>query len=114
MRQVGGADVGGGGLRQDGLDRRQRRAALQVGGIAHATVARGPALAATAEPKERGPGSQVEVQSMRPCPMVPNTQLPAAYWSPISTLRKWAKNPGKNDHAVPRVARSIRKYGFVA
>ena len=46
--------------------------------------------------------------------MVPNTQLPAAYWSPISTLRKWAKNPRKNDHAVPRVARSIRKYGFVA
>jgi DNA modification methylase len=46
--------------------------------------------------------------------MVPNTQLPAAYWSPISTLRKWAKNPRKNDQAVPRVARSIRKYGFVA
>src|SRR5512144_1197610 len=46
--------------------------------------------------------------------MVPNNQLPAAYWSPISTLQKWAKNPRKNDHAVPRVARSIRKYGFVA
>ena len=40
--------------------------------------------------------------------------LPAAYWSPIGTLQKWRKNPRKNERAVPQVARSIRKYGFVA
>ena len=40
--------------------------------------------------------------------------LPAAYWTPLSALEKWLKNPRKNDSAVPRVARSIRKYGFVA
>jgi site-specific DNA-methyltransferase (adenine-specific) len=42
------------------------------------------------------------------------TPLPAAYWAPLSMLRKWAKNPRKNNEAVPCVARSIRKYGFVA
>ncbi len=40
--------------------------------------------------------------------------LPAAYWTPIGGLQKWLKNPRKNQRAVPQVARSIRKYGFVA
>jgi DNA modification methylase len=42
------------------------------------------------------------------------TRLPAAYWQPISSLQKWRKNPRRNDAAIPRVARSIRQYGFVA
>ncbi len=46
--------------------------------------------------------------------MPSDATLPAAYWAPLSTLRKWAKNPRKNAQAIPRVARSIRKYGFVA
>ena len=41
-------------------------------------------------------------------------QLPAAYWRPISELERWKKNPRHNDKAVPAVARSIRRYGFVA
>ena len=41
-------------------------------------------------------------------------RLAAAYWTPIASLRKWRKNPRKNDRAVPQVARSIRKYGFVS
>jgi ParB-like chromosome segregation protein Spo0J len=41
-------------------------------------------------------------------------RLAAAYWTPITELSKWTKNPRKNDKAVPRVARSIRKWGFVA
>jgi len=40
--------------------------------------------------------------------------MPAAYWTPIESLHKWLKNPRKNERAVPKVARSIRKYGFVA
>jgi DNA modification methylase len=40
--------------------------------------------------------------------------LPAGYWAPISSLKKWIKNPRKNDKAVPEVARSVRHYGFVA
>ena len=42
------------------------------------------------------------------------SRLPAAYWTPLGALQKWRKNPRKNDRAVPQVARSIRKYGFVA
>jgi hypothetical protein len=41
-------------------------------------------------------------------------RLAAAYWTPIAELAKWRKNPRRNEAAVPRVARSIRKYGFVA
>jgi DNA modification methylase len=40
--------------------------------------------------------------------------LPAAYWTPLAELSKWARNPRRNEKAVPQVARSIRKYGFVA
>ena len=40
--------------------------------------------------------------------------LPAAYWTPMEELQRWRKNPRQNDRAVPHVARSIRKYGFVA
>jgi site-specific DNA-methyltransferase (adenine-specific) len=43
-----------------------------------------------------------------------DSKLPAAYWTRISTLEKWRRNPRKNVAAVPQVARSIRKYGFVA
>jgi DNA modification methylase len=41
-------------------------------------------------------------------------RLAAAYWTPIGELAKWARNPRKNGPAIPQVARSIRKYGFVA
>lgn len=41
-------------------------------------------------------------------------RLAAAYWTALRDVRKWEKNPRKNAPAVPRVARSIRKYGFVA
>ncbi len=43
-----------------------------------------------------------------------DTRFPAAYWSSISSLKKWIKNPRKNERAIPEVARSIRHYGFVA
>jgi DNA modification methylase len=46
--------------------------------------------------------------------MQPDTTLAAAYWTPISALEKWRKNPRRNDKAVPRVARSIRTFGFTA
>ncbi len=38
----------------------------------------------------------------------------AAFWTPIGELSKWERNPRRNEKAVPQVARSIRKYGFVA
>ena len=41
-------------------------------------------------------------------------RLAAAYWTPIADLTQWSRNPRKNAAAIPRVARSIRKYGFVA
>jgi hypothetical protein len=41
-------------------------------------------------------------------------RLAAAYWTPIKELARWARNPRKNESAIPEVARSIRKYGFVA
>ena len=41
-------------------------------------------------------------------------RLAAAYWTPIKELAKWARNPRKNESAISQVARSIRKYGFVA
>lgn len=44
----------------------------------------------------------------------PSKRLAAAYWTPVGELAKWKHNPRKNDPAVPEVARSIRKYGFVA
>ncbi|MFT3838957.1 MAG: DNA methyltransferase [Myxococcaceae bacterium] len=46
--------------------------------------------------------------------MQPRPQIPAAYWTPLAELSKWARNPRRNEKAVPQVARSIRKYGFVA
>lgn len=38
----------------------------------------------------------------------------AAEWVPITDLVLWAKNPRKNDHAVPKVIESIKTYGFGA
>lgn len=38
----------------------------------------------------------------------------AAEWVPIGALTAWAKNPRKNDHAVPRVVESIKRFGFAA
>ncbi len=40
---------------------------------------------------------------------------PLGEWVPIDALRRWARNPRKNDGApVERVAESIRRFGFVA
>ena len=41
-------------------------------------------------------------------------RLAAAYWTPLADVKKWEKNPRKNAGAVPQIARSIRKWGFVA
>lgn len=38
----------------------------------------------------------------------------ASQWVPIDALRPWEKNPRLNNAAIPRVARSIRRFGFVA
>jgi len=38
----------------------------------------------------------------------------AAEWVPLDRVKLWERNPRKNDPAVPKVARSIRRYGFVA
>ena len=35
-------------------------------------------------------------------------------WVSIDSLHAWEKNPRKNNAAIPRVARSIRRFGFVA
>ena len=35
-------------------------------------------------------------------------------WRHYETLKRWEKNPRKNQAAVPRVARSIKRFGFVA
>ncbi|HJU21239.1 MAG TPA: ParB N-terminal domain-containing protein, partial [Casimicrobiaceae bacterium] len=40
--------------------------------------------------------------------------LPSGYWGPISELHKWVQNPRINKEAIPAVARSIRKFGFIA
>ena len=39
---------------------------------------------------------------------------PAAIWVPVAELKAWQANPRKNDHAVPEVAASIRRFGFAA
>ena len=46
--------------------------------------------------------------------MISEPFLAAARWLPIGTVKKWTRNPRKNDGAIPEVARSIRKFGFVA
>jgi len=38
----------------------------------------------------------------------------AAVWVPIDRLKPWEKNPRVNDHAVDRVAESIKRFGFGA
>lgn len=38
----------------------------------------------------------------------------AAEWVHVDELRPWEKNPRKNDPAVPRVAESIKRFGFVS
>jgi DNA modification methylase len=48
------------------------------------------------------------------CRVLPAQELPAAYWTPLAELSKWTRNPRRNEKAVPQVARSIRKFGFVA
>ena len=42
------------------------------------------------------------------------TNEPAAVWVPLDTLAPWNRNPRHNDHAVPEVAASIRRFGFTA
>ncbi len=38
----------------------------------------------------------------------------AATWLPIGDLTPWADNPRENDHAVPEVAKSIKRFGFAS
>jgi ParB-like chromosome segregation protein Spo0J len=35
-------------------------------------------------------------------------------WLALDAIRPWDRNPRKNDPAVPRVASSIRRFGFIA
>lgn len=45
---------------------------------------------------------------------VAGSALPIGEWLPIDALTPWDRNPRKNDAAAPRVADSIRRWGFVA
>lgn len=54
------------------------------------------------------------VSSEPPAAPVPADAIAAAYWVPLDTLRPWANNPRRNEPAVPGVARSIKRYGFIA
>lgn len=38
----------------------------------------------------------------------------AAVWVPLSSLKAWAKNPRRNEAAVPQVVESIKRFGFAA
>lgn len=49
-----------------------------------------------------------------PTPAPHAARMAAAYWAPIGELTKWDQNPRKNGPAIAVVARSIRKYGFIA
>lgn len=40
--------------------------------------------------------------------------MPVAPWTPLDTLRAWSDNPRLNADAIPKVAASIRRFGFVA
>lgn len=42
------------------------------------------------------------------------TEEAAAIYVPIGDLRPWAENPRHNEAAVPKVAESIRRFGFAA
>lgn len=55
------------------------------------------------------------------CPVTRNAQPTkrvslesAAEWVHVDELRPWERNPRKNDPAVPKVAESIRRFGFVS
>lgn len=41
-------------------------------------------------------------------------QEAAAVFVPIGDLRPWEENPRRNQEAIPRVAESIRRFGFLA
>ncbi len=41
-------------------------------------------------------------------------QEAAAEWVAVEALHPWVKNPRKNDHAVDRIADSIKQFGFGA
>lgn len=47
---------------------------------------------------------------------MPRTDTPevAAEWLPIDSLTPWADNPRDNAHAVPEVAKSIKRFGFAS
>jgi ParB-like chromosome segregation protein Spo0J len=43
-----------------------------------------------------------------------DTTEAAAEWLPIESLTPWADNPRDNAHAVPEVAKSIKRFGFAS
>jgi hypothetical protein len=43
-----------------------------------------------------------------------DTTEAAAEWLPIDSLTPWADNPRDNAHAVPEVAKSIKRFGFAS
>jgi ParB family chromosome partitioning protein len=66
-------------------------------------------MAATSRRQARAP-------SVRPEPGSPNDAKPepAAEWVPIDAVHPWAKNPRKNDKVVPKLVKSIKRFGFGA
>ena len=44
----------------------------------------------------------------------PAHQEVAAVWAPTASLKRWDKNPRKNDPAVAAVVKSIKRFGFGA
>lgn len=47
-------------------------------------------------------------------PETPAREEPAAEWVAVESLKPWDENPRKNDKAVAKVARSIKRFGFGA
>lgn len=71
----------------------------------------------------RKPRSDSSATSESPAPTLPAAAPPTdqapladalAVWLPIVQVRPWDKNPRVNTAAIPRVAESIRRFGFVA
>lgn len=65
-----------------------------------------------ARAKKSGKGeTEAQVESPRPVSPLP---ISIGSWMPISSLIPWDKNPRHNEKAIPRVADSIVRFGFIS
>lgn len=64
--------------------------------------------------KKRSVKKKVPVARAKPSPTPKDVNASAASWVHHEALRRWEKNPRRNQNAVPKVAASIRRFGFVA